>query len=139
MNPLNKIRMWFIERRLQRVRKQIRGFTETILKKGNQMDAWNLFILGRAHEQGTGLPKDTFLAFRLYLASAKAGQPTGQLFTGLAYRIGTGTNVDPVAAEAWWKIAASLKEPGAEVLLGIQSDEGDSKADDATPTEFAGS
>jgi len=66
------------------------------------------------------MPNDAVLAFRLYLRSAQAGLPLGQICTGLAYLNGKGTPMDLVAAKGWWQAAAAQGNPGGEVLVGIQ-------------------
>lgn len=74
----------------------------------------------RAFADGTEMPGDATIAFRLYLRSAQAGLPLGQICAGLAYRTGTGTPMDLIAAQAWWLVAADQGDPGGEALVGIQ-------------------
>ena len=56
--------------------------------------AWSWYLLAKAFEDGTPLPKDIALAFRLYRRSTQAGLPLAHICTGFAYRTGTGTPVD---------------------------------------------
>jgi TPR repeat protein len=79
-----------------------------------KLDSWSLFLKGRALDRSHGNRQE---AFRCYLGAARNGHPAASTLTGMSYRSGSGVHADPVAAEAWWRQAAALGEPGAEILL----------------------
>jgi len=84
--------------------------------------AWSWYLLARSFDNRTGMRKDAVMAFRCYLRSAQAGLAVGQICARLAYRTGTGTPMDLVAAKVWWQAAAAQGDPGGEVLLEIQDE-----------------
>ena len=120
MNILRPLRKWILRRRL---RKLLDLPLEGIPGGDATGSAWSWYLLGKAFEDRTPISKDTALAFRLHLRSAQAGLPLGQICAGLAYRTGTGTSMDLVAAHAWWQAAADQGDPGGELLVGIQDEE----------------
>jgi len=107
-------RRWLFQRRLRR-------FLDLPLERspgGGSIEAgWSWYLLAKAFDAGNGPARDASMTFRLYLRSAQAGLPLGQICAGLAYRTGTGTTEDPVAAQAWWQAAADQGDPGAEVNM----------------------
>jgi len=116
MGVMYSLRGWLFRRRL-------RKFLDMPLKGFPGSDAigtaWSWYHLARTIESGNCPAKDSVLAFKFYLRSAQAGLPLGQICAGLAYRTGTGTPMDLVAAQGWWQAAATQGDPGGEVLLDL--------------------
>lgn len=119
MTLFDFLRRWIFRRRL-------RKFLDLPMDRFPGGDvagtAWAFYLLARGFEVRTPMPKDTALAFRLYLRSAQAGLPLGQICAGLAYRTGAGTPMDLVVAQAWWQVAADQGDPGGEVLVDTEGD-----------------
>jgi hypothetical protein len=80
------------------------------------LDAWTLFMWGRASDSPRRGRRDSSLALRYHIRSAQAGLPVAAVFVWHSYKVGNGASIDPVAAGAWAQRAAELGWP--DVLLG---------------------
>jgi len=74
MNILRPLRKWILRRRL---RKLLDLPLEGIPGGDATGAAWSWYLLGKAFEDRTPIPKDTALAFRCYLRSAQAACRSG--------------------------------------------------------------
>lgn len=66
----------------------------------------SLMALAHLHDEGLGVPRNPFRAFRLALKAARGGDATACLFVGVAYQDGRGTEVDHSRARYWLRQAA---------------------------------
>jgi TPR repeat protein len=80
-------------------------------------DARAEFFLGVLYESGTGVPKDTAQAARLYRMSADQGLATAQNNLGALYANGDGVMQDLGQAVHWWLRAAEQGLPTAQANL----------------------
>jgi TPR repeat protein len=80
-------------------------------------DARAEFFLGVLYESGTGVPKDTAAAARLYRMSAVQGLAPAQNNLGSLYANGDGVARDLGQAVHWWLMAADQGLPPAQTNL----------------------
>ena len=70
-------------------------------------DAGALFILGRMHSTGEGVPHDYVEAMRLYRLAAEQGHAAAQFNLADMYKYGKGVTQDYVRAYMWWSVAGA--------------------------------
>lgn len=76
------------------------------------------FLLGRMHEDGSGVPQDFKEAARWYRLAADQGDATAQLFLGLMHERGQGVPQDFKEANRWYRLAADQGNATAQYNLG---------------------
>lgn len=85
--------------------------------------AWN--ILGVAHDDGLGVPRDPAEAFRLWTRAAEAGNPVAALNLGQMLREGRpGIAVDAPEARRWLRVSAEAGYGPAQASYGFVLDRG---------------
>jgi len=90
----------------------------------NEENAEALCILGKAHVQGRGVPRDRQLAAEFFLKSAELGYPEAQLRTGLALAQGWNGDADLHAAAMWYRKAARQGQAQAAESLKVLEEHG---------------
>jgi TPR repeat protein len=77
------------------------------------VDAWTLFLWGRASDSPRRGRRASSRAFGYYLraAQAQAGLPVAAVVVWHCYKVGNGVSIDPVAAGAWAQRATALGWP----------------------------
>jgi TPR repeat protein len=81
--------------------------------------------LGRAYEDGNGVPQSDRQAVRWYRAAAEQGNAKAQNSLGLMFRSGLGVDQDKVEAVRWYRKAAKRENPNAMFDLGTAYYNGD--------------
>lgn len=87
-------------------------------------DAFSLYMLALAHEQGAGVPRDPVRAFELYRQSAELEYPYAWRALGVCYRDAVGTSRSPDEARVCFKkaidggVVTALSDLGAMYLTG---------------------
>ena len=81
--------------------------------------------LGKAYDDGNGVPHSDIQAVKWYRAAAEQGNATAQNNLGLMFRIGRGVEQDKVEALKWYHKAAKQKNPNAMFNLGTAYYNGD--------------
>jgi TPR repeat protein len=86
--------------------------------------------LGRAYEDGDGVPQSDRLAVSWYKAAAEQGNAKAQNNLGLMFRSGLGVDQDKAEAVRWYGKAAKQGNPNAMFNLGTAYYNGDGVAAD---------
>jgi len=86
--------------------------------------------LGKAYENGHGVPQSDRQAVKWYRAAAEQGNATAQNNLGLMFRIGRGVEQDKAEAVKWYRKAARQENPGAMFNLATSYYNGDGIAID---------
>jgi uncharacterized protein len=81
--------------------------------------------LGKAYEDGNGVPRSDNQALKWYRAAAEQGNATAQNEVGLMFRLGGGVEQDKVEAVRWYRKAAKQENPNALFNLGAAYYNGD--------------
>ncbi|HEX8814407.1 MAG TPA: SEL1-like repeat protein [Terriglobales bacterium] len=81
--------------------------------------------LGRAYQDGNGVPRNDDLAVKWYRASADQGNAIAQNDLGVMYRLGDGVDKDKEQAVSWYRKAARQKYAPAMFNLGAAYYNGD--------------
>jgi TPR repeat protein len=81
--------------------------------------------IGRAYEDGNGVPQSDNQAVKWYRAAAEQGNATAQNDVGLMFRLGRGVEQDKVEAVKWYRKAARQENPNALFNLGTAYYNGD--------------
>ena len=81
--------------------------------------------LGRAYEDGNGVPQNDNQAVKWYRAAAEQGNATAQNDLGLMYRLGRGVDQDKSEAVKWYRKAARQENPSAMFHLATSYYNGD--------------
>ncbi len=89
-------------------------------QKANQGIAESQYLLGKANEDGTALPRDFAQANDWFRKAADKGHAGAQFRLGVAYNRGSGTARSDSLALFWFRKAAEGGEPGAQVALGVR-------------------
>jgi len=84
--------------------------------------------LGKAYEDGNGVPQSDSHAVKWYRAAAEQGNSTAQNDVGLMFRLGRGVEQDKLDAVNWYKKAAKQENPKAMFNLGTAYYNGDGVA-----------
>ncbi len=92
--------------------------------------------LGRAYEDGNGLPQSDQQAVKWYRVAAEQGNAIAQNNLGLMFRSGRGVEQNKQEAVRWYRKAARQKSPAAMFNLGASYYNGDGVGIDDT-TAFA--
>jgi TPR repeat protein len=96
-------------------------------------DASPQLTLGRAYEQGNGVPQSDDSALNWYRKAADQGNPGAENRLGVMYRLGQGMSRDKEEAVRWYHKAAKQGNPEAMFNLGASYYNGDGVAvDDVT-------
>lgn len=98
--------------------------------KAEKGDASAEFSLGRAYEEGNGVPKSDESAMKWYRKAADQGDAEAQNRVGVLYSLGLGIGRDRVEAVAWYHKAARQKNAKAMFNLGAAYYNGDGLAID---------
>jgi uncharacterized protein len=93
--------------------------------KAESGDAEAQLQLGRAYDDGNGVPQSDSEAVKWYRAAAEQGNATAQDELAVMYRSGRGVEKDKVAAVKWYKKAARQKNPTAMFNPGTAYYNGD--------------
>jgi TPR repeat protein len=115
--------------------------------------------LGKAYQDGNGVPQNDNLALKWYCKAAEQGDPSAENDLGIMYRLGEGVTRDKEEAVRWYHKAAKHGSPQAMFNLGacyyngegvasneyfayawflLAKDAGDKVADDAVRRSAAG-
>ena len=78
------------------------------------VNPWGVFLRGRTLDGR----RDTLGAFRCNLHAAHNGLPVAAVMAWVAYRVGDGVLIDPVAADAWALRATALGWPEGVLEIG---------------------
>jgi TPR repeat protein len=91
----------------------VRLLSRTPRPAPQDLDAWTLFMWGRASDSPRRGRRDSSMAFGYYLraAQAQAGLPVAAVAVWHCYKVGNGASIDPVAAGAWAQRATELGWP----------------------------
>ncbi|MGA8152733.1 MAG: tetratricopeptide repeat protein [Terriglobales bacterium] len=81
--------------------------------------------LGRAYDDGNGLPQNDQQAAKWYRSAAEQGNAAAQNNLGIMFRSGRGVDKDKVEALKWYKKAARQKNPSGMFNLGAAYYNGD--------------
>ncbi len=81
--------------------------------------------LGRAYEDGNGVPQSDNQAVKWYRAAAEQGNATAQNDLGLMFRSGRGVEQDKAEAVKWYRKAAKQENPNALFNMGTAYYNGD--------------
>jgi uncharacterized protein len=98
--------------------------------KADAGDADAQVSLGRAYEDGNGVPKNDRQAVRWYRVAAEQGNAKAQDDLGLMFRSGLGVDQDKTEAVKWYRKAAQQENPNAMFNLGTAYYNGDGVAAD---------
>jgi len=93
--------------------------------KAQKGDSVAQFDLGKAYEDGNGIPQSDKLALRWYRTAAEQGNATAQNRVGLMFGAGLGVEKDKLEAARWFRKAARQEEPKAMFNLGTVYYNGD--------------
>ncbi len=88
-------------------------------------DATAEIKLGKAYEDGNGVPQSDNLAVKWYRVAAEQGNSTAQNSLGLMFRLGRGVEQDKLEAVSWYKKAAKQENSNAMFNLGAAYYNGD--------------
>ena len=91
--------------------------SQELLTRAESGDAQAQFELGRAYEDGKGVPQDDTLAAEWFRKSAEQGNAQAQNSLGVMYALGRGVQRDKEEAVRWYKKAA--KQDMAEALYNV--------------------
>jgi uncharacterized protein len=106
---------------------------EEIVQLQSEAEAGNAeaqVALGRAFEDGNGVPQSDRQAVKCYRAAAEQGNATAQNGLGLMLRSGRGVDQDKAEAVKWYKKAARQRNSTAMYNLGTAFYNGDGVAID---------
>jgi uncharacterized protein len=81
--------------------------------------------LGKAYEDGNGVPQSDKQASKWYRAAAEQGNAAAQNNLGLMFRVGHGVEQDKLEAVNWYRKAARQGDPGGAFNLGTSYYNGD--------------
>ena len=93
--------------------------------KAQAGDSTAQLTLGKAYEDGNGVPQSETLALKWYRAAAEQGNATAQNDVGLMFRFGRGVEQDKMEAVQWYRKAAKQENPNALFNLGTSYYNGD--------------
>ena len=93
--------------------------------KGDAGDPGAQLALGRAYQDGNGVPKNEELAARWYRRAAEQGNAAAQNNLGIMYRNGNGVQKSKEEAVNWYRKAARQQYGGAMFNLGAAYYNGD--------------
>ncbi len=93
--------------------------------KADAGDAAAQYALGRAYEDGQGVPQDDDKAVLWYRKSADQGFAKAQTALGVMYRLGRGVEQDKAEAVRWYEKAAKQQDPAALFNLAVAHYNGD--------------
>lgn len=91
----------------------------TLMQRAESGDAHAQFDLGRAYEDGKGVPQDDARAVEWFRKSAEQGNAQAQNSLGVMYALGRGVPRDREEAVRWYKKAAKLGLPEAIYNVAI--------------------
>jgi TPR repeat protein len=98
--------------------------------KAEKGDASAQFALGKAYEEGNGVPKSDESAVKWYRKAADQGNAPAETSLGIMYRLGQGVNRDKEEAVRWYRKAAKQGNPQAMFNLGVSYYNGDGVSSD---------
>lgn len=81
--------------------------------------------LGKAYEDGNGIPQSDNQAVKWYRAAAEQGNAIAQNDLGLMFRLGRGVEQDKMEAVKWYRKAARQENPNALFNMGTAYYNGD--------------
>lgn len=93
--------------------------------KAGSGDAAAQASLGKAYEDGNGVPQDDQKAFQWYRKAAEHGDAEAQNHVGVLYSMGRGVDRNKQEAVVWYRKAARLKSGKAMFNLGAAYYNGD--------------
>lgn len=104
---------------------------EDLANQAEAGDAEAEFQLGRAYEEGNGIPQDDQLAFKWYKKSADQGNVKAENSLGIMYSIGRGVSQNKQDAAQWFLKATDGCDPNGAYNLAIAYYNGDGVVRDA--------
>ncbi|KAI8622738.1 hypothetical protein BC830DRAFT_1087561 [Chytriomyces sp. MP71] len=121
------VRKWEVKRRIIRVGKNedesyhfdLALAADFYLRAAEQGDLEAMFKLGKAYENGAGVPKSERNAYEWYYASAVKGFARAQNIIGWCYWKGFGVPKDMVEACRWYRRAAEQGLVEGQANLGL--------------------
>lgn len=96
-----------------------------IQTKAESGDASAQEALGKAYEEGNGVPRDDVSAVRWYRKAADQGNAAAEDDLGVMYRLGQGVEKNKEEAVRWYRKAAKHGNPQAMFNLGASYYNGD--------------
>lgn len=87
--------------------------------------AASMFYLAQIHQLGLGVPKNSEMALRWYMAAAERNEREALCQMGTFYRLGEGVPVDKVAAIRCYRLSAQMGDKDAQYELGWCYEHGD--------------
>lgn len=96
-----------------------------LLAKAQSGDSTAQVTLGKAYEDGNGVPQSDNQALKWYWAAAEQGNAAAQNDVGLMFRLGHGVEQDKQEAVKWYRKAAKQEYPSALFNLGTAYYNGD--------------
>jgi len=99
--------------------------------KAETGDAAAQLALGRAYQDGNGVPQNDERAAQWYRKAAEQGNPTAQNNLGILYRSGSGVEKSKEEAVKWYRMAARQGYASAMFNLGTAYYNGDGVPSDA--------
>jgi uncharacterized protein len=91
--------------------------TQELLKRAEAADTQAQFELGRAYEDGKGVPQDDERAVEWFRKSAEHGNAQAQNSLGVMYAQGRGVQRDRAEAVRWYRKAAKQGLPKRSTTL----------------------
>lgn len=106
-------------------REKRRNFIELLsdVERGHA-DADGVYSLGTSYLYGTGVPKDTTVAYYWIRRAAEHGNASAQCHLGVMHAVGQGVLPDPAEALKWYRKAAEQGSKSAMLSLGQALDSG---------------
>src|ERR1041385_4389419 len=100
--------------------------SQELVKRAESGDPQAQFELGRAYEDGKGVPQDDEQAVQWFRKSAEQGNAKAQTSLGVMYAQGLGVNYDRAEAIRWYKQAAKqgLDEAIYNIAIAYYNGEG---------------
>jgi hypothetical protein len=96
------------------------GKSISMFERGAQMgDHHSQYSLGRAFDEGRGVPQDHKAAIRWLTRAAENGNVHAQINLGVSHMTGRGTPKNPKEAAHWFRLAADTGNPSAQLNLGV--------------------
>jgi hypothetical protein len=99
--------------------------TSELQAKAQSGDSNAQVILGKAYQDGRGVPQSDSLAMKWYRAAADQGNATAENSVGLLFRLGQGVEQDKVEAVRWYRKAAKQENANAMFNMGAAYYNGD--------------
>jgi TPR repeat protein len=106
--------------------------SSSLRAKAEGGDASAQFSLGKAYEEGNGVPQDDETAAKWYRKAADQHDAVAENHLGVMYRTGRGVDRDKEESVRWYHKAAKRGNPQALFNLGVSYYNGDGVPSDST-------